>query len=434
MTFGNDKLTLSYRVQILTEITIDLVTNNYDRKLFVDLPFRLYRDDPSWVPPLKGEALGLITPEKNGWFSHAKVQLFLAYERGRVVGRISAHIDTLALTMPAEQGFGPGVGQWGLMEAEREDVFLALLAEAEAWLRQQGMTRALGPISMSIWEEPGLLVHGFDHPPTIMMGHAKPAYRAWIERAGYQRVKELLTYDLDINKGFPKIVQRIIASGLANPRIRIRPVNKSRFKEEAALILAILNDAWSDNWGFVPLTEPEIRDVGIKLKPIVFNDLISIAEVDGRPVAFMIALPDLNEAIKPLDGSLLPFGWAKLLWWLRKPKVRTIRVPLMGVIKELQASRMASQLAFMMIENIRSAAVANYGATRSEIGWILDDNKGMRSIAETINSKVNKVYNIYARDLQDPIEKLPASTSSEPRDRVLGRSKLAPSWHFHTPY
>ncbi len=418
----------------MTEITIDLVTKNYDRKLFVDLPFRLYRDDPSWVPPLKGEALGLITPEKNGWFSHAKAQLFLAHEHGRVVGRISAHIDTLALTMPAEQGFGPGVGQWGLMEAEREDVFLALLGEAEDWLRREGMTRALGPISMSIWEEPGLLVHGFDHPPTIMMGHGKPAYREWIERAGYQRVKELLTYDLDITTGFPKIVQRIIASGLANPRIRIRPVDKSRFKEEAALILAILNDAWSDNWGFVPLTEPEIRDVGIKLKPIVFNDLISIAEVDGRPVAFMIALPDLNEAIKPLNGSLLPFGWAKLLWWLRKPKVRTIRVPLMGVIKELQASRMAGQLAFMMIENIRSAAVANYGATRSEIGWILEDNKGMRSIAETINSKVNKVYNIYGRDLQDLSGKLPASTLSESRDSLPRRSKMARFWHFHMPY
>ncbi len=341
----------------------------------------------------------MITPGKNGWFSHAKAQLFLACEHDRVVGRISAHIDTLALTMPVEQGFGPGVGHWGLMEAEREDIFAALLAQAEDWLRCHGMTKALGPISMSIWEEPGLLVHGFDHSPTIMMGHAKPVYRDWIERAGYLQVKELLTYDLDIANAFPKIVQRIITSGEANPRIRIRKVSKSKFEEEAAIILAILNDAWSDNWGFVPLTEPEIRDVGTKLKPIVFNDLINIAELDGRPVAFMIALPDLNEAIKPLNGSLFPFGWAKLLWWLRHPKTRTIRVPLMGVVKELQASRMASQLAFMMIENIRSAAVANYGATRGEIGWILDDNKGMRSIAEMINSKVNKVYLIYGKTL-----------------------------------
>ncbi|MGU3391987.1 N-acetyltransferase [Sphingomonas sp. M1A8_2b] len=383
----------------MAKFTIRPVETKKDRKIFIDLPFRLYADDPNWVPPLKSEALGLITPEKNGWFSHAKAQLFLAEEEGRVVGRISAHIDTLALTMPAEQGFGPGVGQWGLMEAERQDIFQALLARAEQWLRDQGMTRALGPISMSIWEEPGLLIDGYDHPPTIMMGHAKPEYRGWIEWAQYRPIKRLMTYEVDITKQFPPIVQRIIKSGEKNPRIVIREVDKTKFEEEAAIILAILNDAWRDNWGFVPLTPPEIKDVGVKLKPIVFNDLIRIAELDGKPVAFMITLPDLNEAIKPLNGSLLPFGWAKLLWWLRKPKVRTVRVPLMGVVKELQASRLASQLAFMMIEYIRRASVEHYGAVRGEIGWILDDNQGMRSIAETIESRVNKVYQVYERTL-----------------------------------
>jgi hypothetical protein len=380
-------------------ITIRPVLTLRDRKAFVDLPFRLYADDPNWVPPLKREALEMITPEKNGWFSHARAQLFLAERGDRVVGRISAHIDTLALTMPAEQGFGPGVGQWGLMEAEDEQVFAALIARAEEWLRDEGMADAMGPISMSIWEDPGLLIEGFDHPPTVMMGHAKPAYRGWIEAAGYGAVKQLLTYDLDINLPFPKIIERIIASGEKNPRIRIREVDKSRFDEEAQIILTILNDAWSDNWGFVPLTPPEMRDVGVKLKPIVFNDLIRIAELDGRPVAFMITLPDLNEAIAPLNGKLFPFGWAKLLWWLRAPKVRSVRVPLMGVVKELQASRLASQLAFMLIEYIRRAAVARYGASRGEIGWILDDNQGMRSIADAIGCRVNKVYQIYRKPL-----------------------------------
>jgi GNAT superfamily N-acetyltransferase len=383
----------------MAKLIIRPVETKKDRKIFVDLPFRLYADDPHWVPPLKSEALGLITPEKNGWFSHAKAQLFLAEEDGRVVGRISAHIDTLALTMPPEQGFGPGVGQWGLMEAERQDIFQALLARAEEWLREQGMTRALGPISMSIWEEPGLLIDGYDHPPTIMMGHAKREYRGWIEWANYRPIKQLMTYEVDVTKQFPPIVQRIIKSGEKNARITVRNVDKSKFEEEAAIILAILNDAWRDNWGFVPLTPPEIKDVGVKLKPIVFNDLIRIAELDGKPVAFMITLPDLNEAIKPLNGSLLPFGWVKLLWWLRKPKVRTVRVPLMGVVKELQASRMASQLAFMMIEYIRRASVEHYDAKRAEIGWILDDNQGMRSIAETIESRVNKVYQVYERTL-----------------------------------
>ncbi len=383
----------------MSDITIRPVETNRDRKAFVDLPFRLYKDDPNWVPPLKFEAIGLITPAKNGWFSHAKAQLFLAYEGKTLVGRISAHIDTLAQEMPADQGFGPGSGQWGLMEAEREDVFRALLARAEDWLRGEEVTRALGPISMSVWEDPGLLIDGYDHPPTVMMGHAKPEYRTWIEAAGYAPVKQLLTYELDITQEFPPLLKRIIESGERNPRIRIREVDKSKFDEEAAIILAILNDAWSDNWGFVPLTPPEIKDVGVKLKPIVFNELIRIAEVDGRPVAFMITLPDLNEAIAPMKGSLFPLGWAKLLWWLRRPKVKTMRVPLMGVVKELQSSRMASQLAFMMIEYIRRASIEHYGATRGEIGWILDDNQGMRSIAEAIQCRVNKVYQVYEKAL-----------------------------------
>jgi GNAT superfamily N-acetyltransferase len=383
----------------LTNTVIRPIDSKRDRKAFVDLPFRLYANDPNWVPPLKGEALGLITPEKNGWFSHAKAQLFLAERDGRAVGRISAHIDTLALTMPSAQGFGPGVGQWGLFDAEDAATAALLIETAEDWLRGQGMTRALGPISMSIWEEPGLLIEGYDHPPTIMMGHANPVYRGWIEGAGYAPVKQLMTYEVDVTRSFPPIVQRIIKSGENNPRIVIREVDKTKFEEEAAIILGILNDAWSDNWGFVPLTEPEIKDVGVKLKPIVFNDLIRIAEVDGKPAAFMITLPDLNEPIKPLNGKLFPFGWAKLLLWLRKPKVRTVRVPLMGVVKELQSSRMASQLAFMMIEYIRRASVANYDAKRAEIGWILDDNQGMRSIAETIESRMNKVYQVYGKTL-----------------------------------
>ncbi len=380
-------------------VSIRPIFSKSDRKAFVDFPFRLYADDPHWVPPLKGEALGLITPEKNGWYSHARAQLFLAEENGKIVGRISAHLDTLALEMEPSKGFGPGVGFWGLMDAVNQDVFRALLAAAEGWLRDQGMTRAIGPVSQSVWEEPGLLVQGFDQDPTIMMGHARPEYQGWIEAAGYGVVKQLFTYELDITQEFPPIVQRIIKSGEKNERIRVREVNKARFEEEAAIILSILIDAWSDNWGFIPLTPPEIKDVGVKLKPIVFNDLIRIAELDGKPVAFMITLPDLNEAIKPLKGSLLPFGWAKLLLWLRAPKVRTMRVPLMGVVKELQASRMAGQLAFMMIEYIRQASVTKYGASRGEIGWVLDDNQGMRSIAETIKSDINKIYNVYSRDL-----------------------------------
>lgn len=383
----------------MRKIEITPVASKRERREFVDLAYRLNASEPNWVPPLKMEAIELVTPGKNPFFAHADVELMLARENGRIVGRISAHIDHLALAQPPEQGMGPGTGNWGLLEAEDEEVAHLLIARAEEWLRAKGMTRVLAPLSLSIWEEPGQLVRGHENPPTIMMGHQPERYVRWIESAGYSRAKSLYTYDLPILEGFPPLIQRIIAAGQKNDRIRIRNVDKSRFDEEARLILGILNDAWSDNWGFVPFTEAEIAYAGKKFKPVVFEDLIMIAEYDGEPVAFMMTLPNLNEAIAPLKGSLFPFGWAKLLLWLRRPTVRTMRVPLMGVKKRLQSSRMASQLAFMMIEQIRLNAITRYGAQRGEIGWILEDNQGMIAIADAIDSHVNREYVIYDKVL-----------------------------------
>ncbi|BBF69445.1 N-acetyltransferase [Sphingomonas bisphenolicum] len=382
-----------------SDLVITPVSGKADLKAFIDLPWRLYANDPAWVPPLKAEVKELLTPGKNPFFGHAEAQYFLARRGGTVVGRISAHIDHLALEQPVEQGMGPGTGNFGLFEAEDAETGKALIATAEDWLRAKGMTRVLGPISLSIWEEPGLLIAGHDHPPTVMMGHNSPAYQAMIEGTGYVPVKQLKTYELDITRDFPPLIQRIIKSGENNDRIRIRRVDKSKFDAEAATILAILNDAWGNNWGFVPITDAEIAHTGKKLKPIVFEDLIMVAELDGEPVAFMMTLPDLNEATKSLNGALFPFGWIKLLRWLRKPQARTMRVPLMGVVQRLQSSRMAGQLAFMMIETIRRQAIADYGSTRGEIGWVLDDNQGMNGIAEAINSTVNKIYQIYEKPL-----------------------------------
>lgn len=381
------------------EITVFPVMTKADRKAFVDLPYRLYANDSSWVPPLKSEVYGLITPGKNPWFGHGEAQYFLAARDNQIVGRISAHIDHLALKQPPEQGFGPGTGNWGLFEAEDASVASVLLQAAETWLRDKGMTRSLGPISLAMWDEPGLLIKGHDHPPTVMMGHNDAAYQAWIEAAGYVGEKDLYTYAIPIVPDFPPLVNRIIASGERNDRIVIRRVNKSRFNEEAALILSILNNAWSDNWGFVPFTDEEIAYAGKKLKPIVFEDLIRIAEVDGEPVAFMMTLPDINEKTAGFGGSLFPFNWAKLLWWLRAPKVNTMRVPLMGVVKKLQGTRMASQLAFMLVGLIRIDSVAKFGATRGEFGWVLDDNGPMRSVGEAINGEINKIYRIYLKAL-----------------------------------
>jgi hypothetical protein len=383
----------------MPDIVIRPALTKADKKAFVDLPFRLYANDPNWVPPLKDEVHGLITPGKNPWFEHGEAEFFLAERGGQVVGRISAHIDHLALKQPPEQGMGPGCGNWGMFEAEDAAVAAALIARAEDALRAKGMTRSMGPISLAMWDEPGLLVEGFDHPPTVMMGHHQATYQGWVEEAGYAGVKDLYTYAIPIDVPFPPLVERIVASGERNDRIVIRRVDKSKFNDEAELILNILNNAWSDNWGFVPFTDAEIAYAGKKLKPIVYEDLIRIAEVDGEPVAFMMTLPDLNEKIAGFGGSLFPFNWAKLLWWLRKPSVRTMRVPLMGVLKKFQSTRMASQLAFMLVELIRQDSVAKFGAVRGEFGWVLDDNGPMKSVGEAINGKINKVYRIYEKAL-----------------------------------
>ena len=381
------------------EIRIEPVNDKRQRAAFVDLG-RAFSDRlPHFVPQIRSEQIELVDPAKNPFFGHARVQLFMAMRGGKPVGRISAHIDELALAMPADQGFGPGTGFFGYFDAEDEDVARALLAAAEAWLAGEGMTRVLGPISLSIWEEPGLLVKGQDHAPMIMMGHHPAHYAAWIEAAGYARAKTLYTYDLDITKPFPPLIQRIVQSGQKNARINVRRVRKQDWDAEVAIILGILNDAWSDNWGFVPFSPAEVAYAGKKLRPIIHEELNMIAEVDGRPVAFMLTFPDINDALAKIRGKLFPFGWITMLRWLRHPRGAGMRVPLMGVLKELHNSRMASQLAFMMIEEIREQAKGKFASTRGEIGWVLEDNQGMVAIADTIQSKMNREYAIYERRL-----------------------------------
>ena len=384
----------------MSTITLKRVESAADRKAFVDLVWKLYAHDPHWVPPLKSEMLGLIGGIKsNPWFGHAEAAFWLALKDGDVVGRISAQVDQLVIA-PGAPGAGPGTGHFGMFECiDDPAVAEALFDAAEDWLRQKGMTRAMGPFSLSVWDEPGLLVQGFEGPPTVMMGHHLPYYERMVAARGYTGVKDLHAWSLPVAQPFPEMVQRIVAFSERNPKLVTRPVDKAKFDQEAALILDILNDAWSDNWGFVPLTPAEIAYVGKKLKPIIFEGLVRVAEYEGVPVGFMITLPDINELTRDLNGNLFPFGWAKLLWRLRAPKVKRMRVPLMGIRKSLQGHRVASLMAFQMIEYIRRVAVAEFGASEGELGWVLDDNGPMRSVADAINSHVTRTYRIYERAL-----------------------------------
>ena len=386
-------------------ITIIAVASNAERRSFVDLAYRLNRGDRHWVPPLKSEVHALLSPQKNPWFGHARAQLFVARRAvvgdrgGRISGRISAHIDTLALQQPRAQGWGPGTGSWGMLEAEDGEVASALIAAAEDWLRAQGMERVFGPLSLSVWDEVGVLIEGFDDRPAVMLGHNSAQHQQWIEAAAYRRSRKLFNYSIELKQGFPERFNRIVAMGERNARITIRRVDKKNYAAEVKLIFSLINDSWSKNWGFVPLTDAEVAYASRKLKPLVREDLIYIAEVDGEAVAFSFSLPDVNAVLMDLSGSLYPFGWAKLLWWLRRPRSKKVRMPLMGVVKRLQTGRLTSLITSLMIEYSRRAAVANYGGEIGDIGWVLEDNSGMIAIADLINAKVNRVYQLYEKDL-----------------------------------
>jgi len=375
-------------------ITIRAVSTRAERRDFVNFAWDVYKDDPAWIPPLKDEVHGLLDPKRNPWFEHGRAALWVALRDGAIVGRISAQVDDLV-----QQHMEAGLGQWGMFEALDGEAAAALITTAEEWLRGQGMTAALGPVSISIWDEPGLLIEGFEQPPTAMMGHHRPAYQAWVEVAGYEKAKDLVTYDLNIAKDQPPLIDRMVAATERNARIRIRNVDLSQFRRDSAIILNLLNDAWSDNWGFVPLTDAEIAYAGKKLKPIIFEDLVRIAELDGEPVAFMLTIPDINEMTADLNGKLFPFGFVKLLWRLRKPKVKRVRVPLMGVAKRLHGTRLAGQIAYTLIEYIRRACVEHYGVKQGEFGWVLEDNQGMMSIAELPGATINHRYRVYRKAL-----------------------------------
>lgn len=378
-----------------SNIEIRPVDSRADLEAFIRLPWSLYRDDPNWVPPLLAEVKGLLSEKTNPYFGHAKARYWLALKDGKPVGRISAQIDQLV-----QEHMGQGIGQWGMFECiDDPEVTTRLFETAEGWLKAAGMTRSMGPFSLSIWDEPGLLIDGFQYPPLLMTPHHLPYYAKLVEGQGYGKVKDLYAYDLDITVGFPERILRIVEAGDRNPRLRIRKADPSRFEAEVRLVLEILNDAWSDNWGFIPLTEAEIAYAAKKLKPLVKPDLVRICEFDGRPTAFMVTLPDVNELQKDLDGRLFPFGWAKLLWRLRgKPFTTRVRVPLMGVRKEFQASRNGALMAMMLIEHIRRDAVGVY-TNRGELSWILEDNLPMRNILENIGCYIYKTYRIYEKSL-----------------------------------
>lgn len=368
------------------------VRSKADLDAFIRLPGRLYRHDPNWIEPLHLERRDYLAPG-NPLFAHLRWQGWLAWSGAEPVGRISAQVDSLH-----RQLHGQDSGHFGMLEAVDDPaVFAPLLETAEHWLREQGARRITGPFSLTINGESGLLVEGFEHPPQIMMGHARPYYGARIEDLGYRPAMDLLAYWMRRDElHFPPALRRVMER--ERPRVRIRPLERQRFRAEVRLLREIFNDAWADNWGFVPFTEAEFDALGGYLKLLVPEDLLQIAEVDGEPCAFIVALPNLNEVIAPLAGRLLPFGWLRLLWRLGMHGPRTARVPLMGVRRTYQFSRLGPALALLLIEALQPPFVRRR-LEALEMSWILESNSGMRNILEHIGASPYKRYRLYEKRL-----------------------------------
>jgi hypothetical protein len=361
------------------------------REAFIRLPWSIYAGDPAWVPPLLAERRWHLSPRRP-YFAHARARFWLARRGEEPVGRISAQIDRLHL-----ERHGDGTGFFGMLEARDDpEVFAALFQAAERWLAGEGLRRISGPFSLSINEECGLLVEGFDTPPAVMMGHARPYYATRLEALGYARVKDLLAFRLEHDFAMPAVTQALLRRARAD--IRIRPLRRSALPEELRLLREIFDDAWAENWGFIPFTAEEFAELGQTFRFLLPDEFVQIAEVDGVAAGMLVLLPDVNEAIRDLDGRLLPLGWLRLFWRLKVRFPRTGRVALMGVRRRYQRSPLGGALAVLLIDAVRTAGLAR-GVRRGELSWVLEDNAGMLGVLAALGAVQSKRYRVYARAL-----------------------------------
>ena len=382
----------------VSDLKVVPVASKSELKRFIDLANRLNAGDPNWVVPLMYERMAALTPKTNPFFDHADVQMWLAVRDGRDVGRISAQIDHLATEDGDAREANAKTGNFGMIAAEDDPaIFSVLFRTAEDWLKARGCNRALGPFNLSINEEVGLLVDGFDTKPMVMMGHDPRYTAARVEAQGYVKAKDVYAYVCDPRAALPPVVVRRVKRGLPEG-VTLREMDMSRYDEEVKALTDILNDAWSGNWGFVPTTEAETAQLGKSLKDVLDKRLILFSEIDGEPAGFIVLLPNVNEAIEGLNGKLLPFGWAKLLWRLKVKRVKSIRIPLMGLKRKFADTLRGQVVPFHLMNAGRDAGLA-LGYDKFEFSWILEDNAPMRRISEAMGAEIYKTYRIYEKAL-----------------------------------
>jgi hypothetical protein len=372
----------------MPEIEIVPVKSDRDLDRFVRFPWKIYRGDPNWVPPLIGDTKNMLRPAKHPFFKHADVELFLARRRGELVGRIAAIVNHNHNSFAEEK-----TGFFGFFETiDDPAVSGALLEAAGRWCAERGMDRLRGPASFSTNDECAMLIDGFDSPPCVMMPYNPRYYPTLLENAGYTKVKDLVAFYLK-SETIPDRLIRFAEEIAKRENVSVRSLDMRHFREEVDRVRIVYNLAWERNWGFVPMTDEEIEHMAKSLKPVVDRDLIIFLEKDGSPIGFTMALPDVNQAIRHANGRLFPFGLLKILYYARK--IRKLRVLTLGILKEYRGKGLD---VLLYLQLFRNGFRKNYN--EGEFSWVLEDNAVMRRPLERIGARVYKTYRFYEKPLK----------------------------------
>ncbi|MFK7988321.1 MAG: hypothetical protein AB8I08_20035 [Sandaracinaceae bacterium] len=364
-------------------------------KAFLRAGHVVFEGDPNWIPPLAFDLKQRLDPKKNPAFEHTQAMYFTAWRDGQIAGRITASVD-----QAWRDYHGDRVGHFGFFDTvDDPEVACALMHAAEVWLREQGTDVVLGPMSLTANEEIGLLVDGFDTPPSVMMAHSRPYQGALVEACGYEKEKDLYCWRFDQEIELKARTTRAWEAIQALPEITLRSVNMKRLKQELAVIVDIYNEAWDGKWGFVPVTEAEVEQMAEDLSLVLDPDIAFVAELDGEPVAMCIMVPNLNEAIHDLEGALFPFGWAKLLWRLKVQRVTSTRLILLGIRGRVRKNvkRYGGLAAAMMVE-VRERGIKK-GYTWSELSWTREDDAPINLGIRSMGARVYKTYRVYRKRL-----------------------------------